>query len=367
MYLPLRLSALTLLGSLTLALAEQEADMGYLKCVTAVVESTSFPSCASSYKLDCFCEANAQLEAANSEANARNGLTSTSAFIGPSVNTPRIQLAPEVEELCAENGVPKEEIAKYLCDDTAVPASPRRGSTPMVRIGQKTAEEVESESESGCGSAQDKERDNEEMASTETSASKRSISPDSARLLIPENNSLEREVAVDDDGDDEGEKDDKEDRMAKTNAIYEVVTVTETRTECFCAKTAMPVHGSAAASSAAATPEPTSTDNDNEDDEENNIHMNMSGAMHGTQIAVAILPTPSQMNAAHAADSDASASSVRIASSDVPVPTGVDAQQKHGANEHSDAEMFEGSAGVVGVSRGCVLGLFGVAFGFVLL
>ncbi|KAL5043793.1 hypothetical protein BDW71DRAFT_216154 [Aspergillus fruticulosus] len=365
MHLSLRLSALTLLGSLILALAEQEANLGYLKCVSAVVESTSFPSCASSYKLDCFCEANALLGAANAKVNARNGLTSTSASTAPSANAPPIQLAPEVEELCAENGVPKEEITKYLCDDTAVPASPRRGSTPMIRMGQKTAEEAESESD--YGHTQDKERDDEETGSTETSASRRSISPDSTRLLIPENDSLEREVAVDND---EKEKDNKEDRMANANAIYEVVTVTETRTECSCAKTATLVRGSAAASSAAATPEPTassSTDDDNEDDEEINTHMNMSGAMHGTQIAVAILPTPSQMSAAHTAESDVSASSVRVESSDVPFPTGVDAQQKHGANADGDAEMFEGSAGVAGVSRGVVLGLFGVAVGFVLL
>jgi hypothetical protein len=215
-------------------------------------------------------------------------------------------------------------------------------------MGQKKAEE--SDSESDCGSAHRKERDDEETASIETSAAKRSISPSSTRLLIPENDSVEREVAVDDDDDDDKEDKDDEDRMASTNAIYEVVTVTETRTECSCVKTAMPVHG-------------------DEEHEENNTHMNMSGAMHGTQIAVAILPTPSQMSAAHAAQSDsASTSSVRVASSNVPVPTGVDAQQKHGGNEDGDAKMFEGTAsGVVGVSRGVVLGLFSVAVGFVLL
>ncbi|KAL4765402.1 extracellular serine rich protein [Aspergillus foveolatus] len=342
MHFPLQLSALTLLGSLTLTLAEQETDLGYLKCVSAVVRTTSFPSCDSSYKLDCFCEANAQLEAANAKEN-RNGLTSASANTAP-----RVELAPEVEELCAENGVPKEEITRYLCDDTAVPASPRRGSTPMIRMGQKKAEEAESESD--CGSAHHTERDDEETASIRTSAAKRSISPGSTRLLIPENDSLEKEVAVDNDDDDDKEDKDDEDRMASTNAIYEVVTVTETRTECSCAKTATPVHG-------------------DEEDEENSIHMNMSGAMHGTQIAVAILPTPSQMSAAHAAQSDsASTSSVRVASSNDPFPTGVDAQQKHGGNEDVDAKMFEGTAsGVVGVSRGVVLGLFGVAVGFVLL
>ncbi|KAL4741197.1 hypothetical protein BDV11DRAFT_213449 [Aspergillus similis] len=342
MHIPLQLSALTLLGSLTLTLAEQETDLGYLKCVSAVVKTTSFPSCGSSYKLDCFCEANARLEAANAKEN-RRGLTSASASTAP-----RVELAPEVEELCAENGVPKEEIARYLCDDAAVPASPRRGSTPMVRMGQITAEEAESESE--CGSSQYKERDDEETASIETSASKRSISPSSTRLLIPENDSVEREVAVDvDDDDDKEDKDDEGDRMASINAIYEVVTVTETRTECSCANTATPVHG-------------------DEKDEENKTYFNMSGAMHGTQIAVAILPTPSQMSAAHEAQSDnAFTSSVRVASSNVPAPTGVDAQQKHGANEDGDATMFEGTAGVVGVSRGVVLGLFGVAIGFVLL
>ncbi|KAL4749933.1 hypothetical protein BDW72DRAFT_213790 [Aspergillus terricola var. indicus] len=335
MHFPLQLSALTLLGSLTLTLAEQETDLGYL-------ETTSFPSCGSSYKLDCFCEANAQLEAARTKEN-RDELTSASASTAL-----RVELAPEVEELCAENGVPKGEIAKYLCDDTAVPASPRRGSTPMVRMGQEKAEEAESESESECGSAQYKERDDEEAASIEALASKRSISPGSARLLIPENDSVEREVAVDDDDDDDkDDQDDEGDRMASTDAIYEVVTVTETRTECSCAKTATPVHG--------------------DEDEENNTHMDMSGAMHGTQIAVAILPTPSQMSAAHAAQSDNASASVRVASSNVPVPTGVDAQQKHGANEDGDAEMFEGTADVVGVSRGVVLGLFGVAIGFVLL
>lgn len=243
----------------------------------------------------------------------------------------------------------KEEITRYLCDDTAVPASPRRGSTPMIRMGQKKAEEAESKSD--CGSDHHKERDDEETASIKTSAAKRSISPGSTRLLIPENDSLEREVAVDNgDDDDKEDKDDEEDRMASTNAIYEVVTVTETRTACSCAKTATPVHG-------------------DEEEEENNTHMNMSGAMHGTQIAVAILPTPSQMSAAHAAQSDsASTPSVRVASSNEPVPTGVDAQQKHGGNEDGDAKMFEGTAsGVVGVSRGVVLGLFGVAVGFVLL
>ncbi|KAL4817972.1 hypothetical protein BDW67DRAFT_158267 [Aspergillus spinulosporus] len=241
----------------------------------------------------------------------------------------------------------KEEIARYLCDDDAVPASPRRGSTPMVRMGQKKAQEAEPESD--CGSTHHKDRDDEETTSIEKSASKRSISPSSTRLLIPENDSAAREVAVDDDDDNDKDKDDEEDRMASTNAIYEVVTVIETRTECSCAKTDTPVHG-------------------DEENEENNTHMNMSGAMHGTQIAVAILPTPSQMSATHAAQSDStSASSVRVVSY-VPAPTGVDAQQKHGANEDDDAKMFEGTAsGVVGVSRGIVLGLFGVAIGFVLL
>ncbi|KAL4907989.1 hypothetical protein BDW74DRAFT_175775 [Aspergillus multicolor] len=370
MHLPL--STLTLLASLSLALADQEADLGYLRCVkanslprikSAVVKTTSFPSCASSYKLDCFCEANARLQA----ANARDGLASSAA----AAPAPGIQLAPEVEELCAENGVPKEEIAKYLCDDTAVPASPRRGSTPMVRIGKQPQDSGESTSKSTT-----ENRGEESIESTGSksslSASKRSITPDSTRLLIPENDTLEREVAVDNVN---GDKKDATERMANTNAIYQVITVTETRTECSCAKTATPVHGSAAVSQPSA-PAPTSatssSENDGDDDNENNTHINMSGAMHGTQIAVAILPSPTQMSIAHAAETDdVSASSVRVASSDVPVPTGVDASQRHGANHNEgadiDAEMFRGAAGVIGVSKEAVLGLLGVAVGVVLL
>ncbi|RDW86852.1 extracellular serine rich protein [Aspergillus mulundensis] len=309
---------------------------------SAVVRTTSFPSCASSYKLDCFCEANKS----------------------------EIQLAPEVEELCEENGVPKEEISKYLCDDTAVPASPRRGSAPMIR----TEEQPQGEPESEYTTEEDGECDEEASASASTdtetpvSASKRAITPNSTRLLIPENDTLEREVAVD--GSDDDNKTETEDGMANTNAIYQVITVTETRTECSCEQTATPVDGSAAVSEP--LPAPTSVDSDDNHDAENNTDINMSSAMHGTQIAVAILPTPSQMSIAHAAETDdVSASSVRVASSDVPVPTGLDAEQKHGAKQDDgadiDAEMFRGNAGVIGVSKEVVLGLIGVAAGVVLL
>ncbi|KAL4810015.1 hypothetical protein BDV18DRAFT_130122 [Aspergillus unguis] len=346
MHFPLK--TLTLLGGLTLTLANDEKDLGYLKCASAVVKTTTFPTCTSSYKLDCFCEASARLN--KSKSILVSAVPSGSAWSGSGAQSERphgpararVQLAPEVEEICVENGVPRDEIDRYLCDDGVVPASPRRGSTPMGRI--------ESKDRDGRDGSDGLEND------------KRGISFDETRLLIPENGADADAAGT------EGPKHEDQDRNATPEDIYEVVTVTitHTKTECSCAKTpeAGKVHGTPSSVFAEASPTPTPSrsleDDDDEDDDST-----MSGAMHGTQIAVAIMPSPpssSELGTGFGSESE----SVRVASSSVaPAPTGVDAHNEHGLTQGDD--MFEGGAGINGISSTVVIGVLGiVAAAFVL-
>ncbi|KAL4870943.1 hypothetical protein BDV12DRAFT_194857 [Aspergillus spectabilis] len=351
---------LCLLGSLTLTLtrADNDADLGYMKCVSAVVKTTSFPSCTSSYKLDCFCEAQAQSQKQgeiDENGNANVGF--------PGVSKPtraQVQLSPEVEEFCAENGIPKDEIAKYLCDDTAVPISPRRGSAPMVRF-EAGGHDIPSSALHRDESEDDEKDDEKEVDENDTMTSKRAIQPEMTRLLIPENgdetstpNTETDETQSPEGANQEGSKE-GEDHLATANAVYQVVTITETRTMCSCA-----------------TPTPSVAEDETEESEEKT-----SGAMHGTEVGV--LTTMSEPEA----PSSASAS-VHVASSSVvgakAVPTGVDAEQhslKNGEGEDKvededkdadddEAELFEGGAVSYGVSRSVIVGVLSIIAGFAL-
>ncbi|KAL4945456.1 hypothetical protein BDV06DRAFT_219289 [Aspergillus oleicola] len=368
MHLTTHLKTLTFLGTLAAChspsaaeKSDQKAQLGYLKCVSAVVKTTSFPSCTSSYKLDCFCEAQAQTQAREPRYENSLPLPSSSA----SASAARIQLEPEVEDLCAENGVPKEDIARYLCDDDVVPASPRRGSTPIVRLGKSSASGNDSRIQ---------ERQVDERLQGEEHASKRSIDPSKTRLLIPENdpNPAPEPDANNDSQSQDSATADEGSRVASVDTNMEEAerltqTVTETVCSCESEKTADAESPSSPTSEA---PEgPTSIE---------------THPVHGTEIAVAILsstaalPTPTSTITDTKKDGYAkSSSSVRLSSSSVvvsePVPTGVDGQTiEHGVNHEEpgsrgasasdSSDVFEGGAMVnsVYVSRAVIVGVLGV-------
>ncbi|OJJ60617.1 hypothetical protein ASPSYDRAFT_87196 [Aspergillus sydowii CBS 593.65] len=334
----LTLHTLTLLGGLSFTLAEKRIDLGYMKCASAIAQSTDFPSCNSSYKLDCFCETQ----------KASHG------------STARLQIAQEAENLCAENGVPREELAKYLCDDTAVPASPRRGSTPMGRLeGQQEEEQEQQKSDSET--PEDSSKEHGGFHKPETTASKRAMQPDSVRPLIPENDpepdtTSDEDNSKPDEGDkDKGDDEGEEEREAAandaedTNAAVAVVTVTETVCPCDDEATATPDSEHSPETSAedeAETPEPT------------------SGAMHRTEV----------VESSSAEPTGAAVSTVRAASSDdagaTPVPTGVDGERQNGPKGSESAgpsgEMYEGGAMMNGASKSVVVGVLGVVGGMVL-
>ncbi|BCS22161.1 extracellular serine rich protein [Aspergillus puulaauensis] len=338
----LTLQTLTLLGSLSFTLAEKSLDLGYLKCASAIAQSTEFPSCKSSYKLDCFCEA----------LKVGHG------------STARLQITQGAEDVCAENGVPREEITKYLCDDTAVPASPRRGSTPMVRLsGQQEEGQEQEQQKPNVENPEDSDKEHGGCDEPETTPSKRAIQPDSARLLIPQNDpepdtkSDEDNSEPDDEDKDKGDDKDGEERNAATNdevdtnAAVAVVTVIETVCACDEEATAAPDSEHSPETSAvgeAETPEPT------------------SGAMHETE----------GVESSAAETTGDAVSTVRAASSNdagaTPVPTGVDGERQNGPNESDSArpsgETYEGGAMVNGVSKGVmIVGVLGVVGGLVLL
>ncbi|KAL4965901.1 extracellular serine rich protein [Aspergillus stella-maris] len=358
MHLTTHLKTLTLLGTLATCHSpsaaqktDSEAQLGYLKCVSAVMKTTSFPSCASSYKLDCFCEAQAQARTLRDE----NGLPIPSPPTSTIASSARLQLEPEVEDLCAENGVPKEGIARYLCDDTAVPASPRRGSTPMVRLGK--------------ANTSDSDRDSRKQIT------ERSIDPNETRLLIPENDPSSSEES-----DDAAAKDtdrDEEDRITNIDTDLKTFTLTVTETVCACEseKTA----DADVDSPSAPTPTSDSTE-DPESESEPTTTSIEPHPVHGTEIAVAILSSTAALPTPTSTEKDGyakSSSSVRLSSSSVivsePVPTGVDGtSNEHGTNHEEPgseepsatdaADVFEGGAMVnsVYVSRAVVVGVLGV-------
>ncbi|KAL4957254.1 hypothetical protein BDW69DRAFT_40065 [Aspergillus filifer] len=369
MHLTTHLKALTLLGTLVACHSpsaaektDSEAQLGYLKCVSAVMKTTSFPSCASSYKLDCFCEAQAEARASRDD----NGLPLPSSSASATASAARLQLEPEVEDLCAENGVPKEDIALYLCDDTAVPASPRRGSTPMVRLGKANASDTGRDSREQVEEHQiDDERQGE--------ITERSIDPNEARLLIPENDPSPSEKS-----NNAATKDtdkDEEDRIAKIDTNLETLTLTVTETVCACEseKTADADVDSPSA------PAPTS-DAAEESESEPTATSVEPHPVHGTEIAVAILSSTAALPTPTSTEKDGyakSSSSVRLSSSSVivsePVPTGVDGTtNEHGSNHEEpvseepsatdSADVFDGGAMVnsVDVSRAVIAGVLGV-------
>ncbi|KAL2852709.1 hypothetical protein BJX68DRAFT_265589 [Aspergillus pseudodeflectus] len=337
---PATLSLLALLP-ISLALPDNEVELGYLKCVSAVIKTTHFPECTSSYKLDCFCEA----------AGGGSRSTSSSGIIAstPGNRAWVYQLPPETEEICASFGVPRDQIPKYLCDDDAVPVSPRRGSTPMGRV-EKPLPDCE-EREDGI----------EESSSGEMA--KRSIPLEGPRLLIPEHEPSptapapetddDTDVDEKDEEDEEKDRDQRDGRVLdeKKHAVYEVVTVTKTETRCSCA-------------------EPATVAEDPESQEKT------SGALHGTHVAV---PTPApaseedtetETETERERNPAGASSSVRVPSSPAGtsvVPTGVDAEREEEQGEHKPAEeMFHGGAVSTAFSKSVGV-LVGVVAGFVLL
>ncbi|KAL3453347.1 hypothetical protein BJX65DRAFT_302254 [Aspergillus insuetus] len=357
---PETLSLLALLP-ISLALPDNDVELGYLKCASAVIKTTHFPECTSSYKLDCFCEA----AGGGSKATPSSGIIATTSGNRAWV----YQLPPETEEICASFGVPRGEIPKYLCNDDAVPVSPRRGSTPMGRV-EKPLLDCE-EHFDGI----------EESSSGELE--KRAIPLEGPRLLIPEHEPAPAAStpAKDDDAnvdpedpeeekDEEKDQDLRDDRVLdeKKHAVYEVVTVTKTETRCSCAETAT-------ADAETASPA-----------EESESEEKTSGALHGTHAAVATPSPASEEDTEIETETETetkrkptgASSSVRVPSSPVGTavaPTGVDAEREDEEEEEEDEEqgekkpaeeMFHGGAVSTAFSKSVGV-LIAVVAGFVLL
>ncbi|KAI9371847.1 hypothetical protein BJX61DRAFT_484351 [Aspergillus egyptiacus] len=382
---------LTLLGCLALVLAEEDLDLGYLKCVSAVVKDFPTSNCTSSHKLDCFCEA---------QKNSHHLYHD---------HRPRFNITPEAEGICVKNGVPQTEIPHYLCDDNAGPVSPRRGSAPMVRLEPRQeiepiedAEDVDdaagllgysawddeyASSKEGEGwsdvydaavaaaAAEDTDEDEvqgEERGDLTAIKLKRAVVSDGMRLLIPEVEDGGLDVDADaasrnagawseeqdgnlgdyghhdeDEDEDEDEAQGEDEDGADGHDVYEVVTVTVTKTECPYEKTA-----EASGQSSGSVSSKTS-------------------AVHGTQVAVLTSSgAPSKSGAEGTA-----ASSVYAASSAAAVPTGVDAENAHGGYQNGDGsddvdkvdeQVLTGGAVAWGVSKRAVMGVIG-AFACILL
>lgn len=259
----------------------------------------------------------------------------------------------------------REEISKYLCDDTAVPASPRRGSTPMVRLeGQQEQEQEQEQEKPNPGNSGDSDKEHGGCHEQGTTTSKRAMQPDSARLLIPENDpepdtkSDEGSSKPDNEDKDKGDDKDGEERESATNDTDDtneavaVVTVTETVCSCDEEATATPDSEHSPGTEAenedeAETPEPT------------------SGATHGTEGVESSAAEPTGVVV----------SSVRAASSNdaesTPAPTGVDGERQNGPKESQSGrpsgETYEGGAMVNGATKGAIFGALGVVGGMVLL
>ncbi|KAL3496866.1 hypothetical protein BJX62DRAFT_64269 [Aspergillus germanicus] len=355
---PATLSLLALLP-ISLALPDNEVELGYLKCASAVIKTTHFPECTSSYKLDCFCEA----AGGGSKATPSSGIVATT----PGNRAWVYQLPPETEEICASFGVPRGEIPKYLCNDDAVPVSPRRGGTPMGRVEKPLLD---------CEEALDGV---DESSSGELE--KRAIPLEGPRLLIPEHEpapAASTPAKYDDanvdpedpeeEKDEEKDKDLRADRVLdeKKHAVYEVVTVTKTETRCSCEETAT-------ADAETASPA-----------EESESEEKTSGALHGTHVAMAT-PAPASKDDTKTETETkhkptGASTSVRFPSSPVGTavaPTGVDAEREEDEEEGEEEEeeqgenkpaeeMFHGGAVSTAFSKSVGV-LIGVVAGFVLL
>ncbi|KAL5340117.1 hypothetical protein BJX70DRAFT_132724 [Aspergillus crustosus] len=211
----------------------------------------------------------------------------------------------------------------------------------------------------------EKEREKKEGEEVKLRAAKRAIQPEMTRLLIPvsepvpengdeKENAPNAETETGTEINKAGGEDETDPRLAKASAVYQVVTVTETRTDCTCAT---PVPGSPAS-----------------DDEGSESEKKTPGAIHGTKIGVSTTVTEAEAEAS-------SSASVRVASSYVSsteaVPTGVDAEDHGLADSESEDEdevagedegkLFEGGAMSYGISRGMVMGVLGLAAGVVFL
>ncbi|KAL2818854.1 hypothetical protein BJX63DRAFT_44183 [Aspergillus granulosus] len=325
------LSTLLTLFPISLTLADEKADLGYLKCASAVIKTTHFPECTSSYKLDCYCQAAAPASSRATPSPSSSAIASSTAD-----RVSAFQLPPETEEICARFGVPRDEIPRYLCDDDAVPVSPRRGSMPMGRVERPHPEDT------GDGDSFDGV---EEASNSEV---KRAMPLEGPRLLIPENEPIDTPLPApptsDDDVDNEGagdndqkqDQDTGEDRVLDEmgHAVYEVVTVTKTEPQCSCAKTDTATETETADSESSPEPEERT-----------------SGALHGTEVAVATPAADSELDTEAESESELkstdASSSVRVALSPVgtlATPTGVDAEREELGENEPAGEMFKGGA-----------------------
>ncbi|KAL3466277.1 hypothetical protein BJX64DRAFT_284847 [Aspergillus heterothallicus] len=364
----LPLATLLTLLPISLTFADEKADLGYLKCASAVIKTAHFPECTSSYKLDCFCEAAAPPNRQASPSPSSSSIASTTAS-----REWAFQLPPETEDICASFGVARDEIPKYLCDDSAVPVSPRRGSTPMGRVEHPLRQD--GEDFDGV----------EEASSGDEVNQKRAVQPEGIRLLIPENEPIGIPLPAPpapalEAGDEAESKNHEQEQRQKEDekgmgedrelhdadhAVYEIVTVTKTETRCSCAKTTT---ATATGTETAEAAEETESSPESEEKK-------TSGALHGTDVAVSTPAPDSKMDVETETETDAgfkptgASSSVRVASSPVGTavaPTGVDAEREHHGENQTGAETFQGGAVSMTFSKSvCVL--FGLAAGVVLL
>lgn len=232
----------------------------------------------------------------------------------------------------------------------------------MVRLsGQQEEGQEQEQQKPNVENPEDSDKEHGGCDEPETTPSKRAMQPDSARLLIPQNDpepdtkSDEANSEPDDEDKDKSDDKDDEERNAATNdevdtnAAVAVVTVMETVCACDEEATAAPDSEHSPETSVvdeAETPEPT------------------SGAMHETEGVESAAET-----------TGAVVSTVRAASSNdaeaTPVPTGVDGERQNGPKESESArpsgETYEGGAMVNGISKGVIVGVLGVVGGLVLL
>ncbi|PTU17609.1 hypothetical protein P175DRAFT_0526634 [Aspergillus ochraceoroseus IBT 24754] len=328
MHLPSTLAAFNLVG---LALAAQDNGLGYMQCATAVVEDLSFPECSSSYKLDCFCAASAGKD------------------IG------EMKLSPSAEEVCSKNGVAPKDIPKYLCDDANVPVSPRRGSTPMVRLGSE-ADENDQDHESDREMQQTHKRATK-PDSDSTSSEEEEEEEKTNRLLIPQAAPNAAPVFA----------------HATEKVLYQVPSTTA---DCACeSERAMPtdpvsdadadaesVPAKMGSSMAGASPTVTGT-TEGETQTRTRIETETvartADAENTNTAHAAMAPLPSGAVPSVSSKIVVVSSTVRAAAT----PTGADAARKHGPNQ-SQGEKFTGAAvGIEVVLSRVVVGVLGVVAG----
>lgn len=233
----------------------------------------------------------------------------------------------------------------------------------MVRLsGQQEEGQEQEQQKPNAENPEDSDKEHGGRHEPEITPSKRAMQPDSARLLIPQNDpdpdtkSDEDSSKPDDEDKDKGDGKGGEERKAgtndevDTNAAVAVVTVMETVCACDEEATAAPDSEHSPETSAvdeAETPEPT------------------SGAIRETEgvessAAETTGDVVSTVRAAPSNDAEAT-----------PVPTGVDGERQNGPKESESArpsgETYEGGAVVNGVSKGVIVGVLGVVGGLVLL